>query len=80
MVELIIKNSNICEAKGPLKVLHKLYKEFRIKHPNAWHILMYQKGKVRWDGYIKYVSDTGNFRIGLLPLKLTSSKRTKKVA
>lgn len=67
MVELIIKNSNICEAKGPLKVLHKLYKEFRIKHPNAWHILMYQKGKVRWDGYIKYVSDTGNFRIGLLP-------------
>lgn len=68
MVELIIKNSNICEAKGPLKVLHKLYKEFRIKHPNAWHILMYQKGKVRWDGYIKYVSDTGNFRIGLLPM------------
>lgn len=68
MVELIIKNSNICEAKGPLKVLHKLYKEFRIKHPNAWHILMYQKGKVRWDGYIKYVSDTGNFKIGLLPM------------
>lgn len=46
MVELIIKNSNICEAKGPLKVLHKLYNEFRIKHPNAWHILMYQRVKL----------------------------------
>lgn len=67
MVKIVIQNGNRCELDGSLKVLTKLYNEFKIKHPNAWHIQMYQKGRNRWDGYIKYVSESGTFRIGLLP-------------
>ena len=38
---------------------------FRIKHPDAWHIMMYSRAK-NWDGYVKYISDYGQFKIGLL--------------
>lgn len=67
-VRITITNGNICELDGDRKILIKLFQAFKIKHPNAWHILMYQKGKNNWDGYIKYISDTGKFRIGLLPM------------
>lgn len=67
MVKIIIQNGNRCELDGPLKVITKLYKEFKIKHPNAWHIQRFQRGNNKWDGFIKYISDSGTFRIGLLP-------------
>lgn len=67
MVKIIIQNGNRCELDGSLKVITKLYKEFKIKHPNAWHIQRFQRGRNKWDGFIKYISDSGTFRIGLLP-------------
>ena len=67
MVTIEILNGNICQLDGDRKALIKLYDLFRVKHPNAWHILMYQRGKTKWDGYIKYISDSGRFKIGLLP-------------
>lgn len=67
MVTIEILNGNVCQLDGDRKALIKLYDLFRVKHPNAWHILMYQKGKTHWDGYIKYISDAGRFKIGLLP-------------
>lgn len=67
MINIFIKNSNQCQVEGPLKILTKLYNDFRIKHPDAWHILMRQRGKNRWDGYIKYINERGFFKIGLLP-------------
>ena len=67
MVTITILNGNICELEGPRRVLLQLYSEYKIKHPNAWHIQMYQKGRYKWDGYIKYISDSGRFKIGLLP-------------
>lgn len=63
---ITIDNGNICSLEGPLMVSSKLYEEYRIKHPNAWHIQRYQR-KGGWDGYVKYISNTGRFRIGLLP-------------
>lgn len=66
MTTLTILNGNMCQVEGPLKVTNKLYNDFRIKHPNAWHIRMYQRGNNQWDGYVKYISDRGTFRIGLL--------------
>lgn len=68
MITITILNGNICELDGPQRILIQLYKEYRIKHPNAWHILMYQRGKNKWDGFIKYISDSGRFKIGLLPV------------
>lgn len=71
MNRITIQNANMCKIEGPAKVLLRLFKEFRIKHPNAWHITMYQKnrrGKYQWDGYIKYLSQDGRFKIGLLPM------------
>ena len=67
MVTITIQNGNICQLDGDRKALMKLYDLFRVKHPGAWHIMMYQKGKTKWDGYIKYVTESGRFRIGLLP-------------
>lgn len=67
MTTITIINGNTCKLDGPLKVLRKLYNEFRVRHPNYWHIKMYKKMKYDWDGYIKYVTDSGNFKIGLLP-------------
>lgn len=66
MTTLTIINGNMCQVDGPLRVTSKLYEDFRIKHPNAWHIRMYQRGSNKWDGYVKYISDRGQFRIGLL--------------
>lgn len=74
MVEIVIKNCNQCELHGSKKELIKLYEKFRIKHPNAWHILRYQRTKNKWDGYIKYISDTGTFKIGLLPIIYKTAK------
>lgn len=67
MITITILNGNMCELDGHRKTILQLYNKYRIKHPNAWHIMMYQRGKNRWDGYIKYISDTGKFKIGLLP-------------
>ena len=64
MITIIIKNCNICEIQGPAKYLLKLFEAFKVKHPNAWHIRMY--GRTDWDGFIKYISETGTFKIGLL--------------
>lgn len=67
-VKVVIQNCNLCMLDGPIVILNKLYKEFEIKHPNAWQIQMHAKGGRRaWDGMIHYISDTGKFRIGLLP-------------
>lgn len=64
-VKIIITNNNVGRLEGSAKVLLKLYNAFRIKHPNAWHIMMYQRNN-RWDGYIDYISKTGTFKLGLL--------------
>lgn len=65
MITITIKNCNVCELSGPAKFTNRLYNIFRIKHPDAWHILMYSRAN-NWDGYVKYISDYGQFRIGLL--------------
>lgn len=67
MVTITILNGNICQLEGPTRILLQLYDKFKIKHPNAWHIRMYQGSNSKWDGYIKYISDSGRFKIGLLP-------------
>ena len=67
MITITISNCNICQLDGDRKALVKLYNLYRIKHPGAWHIMMYQRGKDKWDGHIKYISDSGRFKIGLLP-------------
>lgn len=64
---ITIDNGNMCSLEGPLLVSSKLFEMYKVKHPNAWHIQMYQKDKYKWDGFIKYISESGRFRIGLLP-------------
>lgn len=49
---------------GPPVLLKKVYDRLRIKHPNAWYLMQRTRGK--WDGYVKYLSDYGDFQIGLL--------------
>lgn len=65
-VNLIIKNSNRGYLDGPLKILNKLYKEFELRHPNWFQIMKYQRGQNKWDGYIHFISNKGEFELGLL--------------
>lgn len=65
-VNINLINCNQGELDGPLKILNKLYLEFEVKHPNAWHIML--KGKSKWDGKVHYITEYGKFRIGLLPM------------
>ena len=65
MIELTIENSNMCSLRGDRATMVSIYEKFKVKHPSAFYIM--KKGNSRWDGYIKYISEAGRFRIGLLP-------------
>ena len=67
MSSIIIKNGNICELDIPLKYANKLYNQFAIRHPNAFYLRTRVKGMANWDGTVKFITKTGQFKIGLLP-------------
>ena len=67
-VNIYIKNSNRGSLDGPLKILNKLYNEFEIKHPNWFQIMKYQIGQNKWDGKIHFISNKGEFELGLLQM------------
>jgi len=59
-------NNNKFKLSGNLKVLKKIYDDLKVKHPNAYFLRPYmEKG---WDGKIKFLSDSGYAKTGLLPL------------
>lgn len=66
-MKIIIRNCNVAELDIPLKYATKLYNEFAIRHPNAFYLRTRQLGMQNWDGKIKYITKTGQFKIGLLP-------------
>lgn len=66
-MKIIIRNCNVAELDIPLKYATKLYNEFAIRHPNAFYLRTRQRGMQNWDGKIKYITKTGQFKIGLLP-------------
>lgn len=72
MITITITNNNSGQITGHPLSIEKLRSMFRIKHPNAWHIIRY--GKTRWDGYVKYISDRGYFKTGLFPKILEVAK------
>lgn len=65
-MKIIIRNCNVAELNIPLKYAIKLYNEFAIRHPNAFYLRTRQRGMQNWDGKIKYITKTGQFKIGLL--------------
>lgn len=65
-MKIIIRNCNVAELDIPLKYATKLYNEFAIRHPNAFYLRTRQLGMQNWDGKIKYITKTGQFKIGLL--------------
>lgn len=67
MARIIIKNCNIAELDIPLRYAQKLFNDFAIRHPNAFYLKTRVRGMRDWDGKIKYISKTGQFKIGLLP-------------
>ena len=59
-------NNNKFRLTGNLKILNKVYEDMKVKHPNAWHLRSYMEPG--WDGKIKYLTDAGYAKTGLLPL------------
>lgn len=66
-VKIIIRNGMVCQLDGSLLVMKKIYDQFKVKHPAAWQIMRYSKSNGKWDGMVKYISNTGTFKLGLLP-------------
>ena len=67
MGKILIKNCNVGEVDIPLKVANKLYNDLRVRHPNAFYLITRMKNLRNWDGYVKFLSEKGQFKIGLLP-------------
>lgn len=65
-ITITLINCNQGHIQGGAKIMLKLYKQYSIKHPNAFQIMRFSRGKNPWDGIIHYISDTGKFKIGLL--------------
>lgn len=62
-------NNNKFKLSGNLKVLNKVYEDMKVRHPNAFYLRAYMEPG--WDGKIKYITDSGYAKTGLLP-KVTS--------
>ena len=59
-------NNNKVHLTGNLKVLNKIFEDMKVRHPNAYYLRPYmEKG---WDGKIKYLTDQGYSKSGLLPM------------
>jgi len=59
-------NNNKFKLSGNMKVLNKVYEDMKVRHPNQWYLRPYMDPG--WDGKIKYISDAGYARTGLLPM------------
>ena len=71
MSKIVIQNCNQCYMDIPLKEAQTIFKEYQVKHPNAFYL----RGRVKgWDGIVRFITKTGSFKIGLLPSVLASCK------
>lgn len=61
-----MNNNNTFELDGKRKVLLKLYKAFKLKHPNAFYLRKAGVMPRGWDGHVDYISENLKFRAGLL--------------
>jgi len=67
MVTITMTNNNRYSLDGSQKALIKIYKKYKIKHPQAFFLRRSGNVQKGWDGCIDYVSETGNFNSGFLP-------------
>lgn len=67
MGKILIRNCNQCELDIPLKYANQLYKDLQIRHPQAFYLTTRMKNLRNWDGYVKFITARGQFKIGLLP-------------
>ena len=66
MVRILKNNNNTFELEGKQKSLMKIYKAFKLKHPNAFFLRKSAAMPKGWDGHVDYVNENGKFKPGLL--------------
>jgi superfamily II DNA or RNA helicase len=59
-------NNNIVKLKGDLKILNTLFEKLQVRHPNAFWLRSYMPRG--WNGKIKYLTEKGQSKTGLLPM------------
>ena len=59
-------NNNTVQLKGDLKTLNIVFDELQIRHPNAFYLRPHMPRG--WNGKIKYLTEKGQSKTGLLPL------------
>lgn len=71
----ILIDSNKSRVIGSAKIIHMLHTTIKIKHPRYFWSVAYRKRQ--WDGYVKYVTETGSFSTGLLNQVIDVLKENK---
>lgn len=59
-------NNNKFQLKGNMKVLNKVYEDMKVRHPKQWYLRPHMPPG--WDGKIKFITDSGYAKAGLLPM------------
>jgi len=65
MIQITL-NNNKFKLRGNQPVLNKIFEDMKVKHPNQWFIRPYMEPG--WDGKIKYLTEAGYAKTGLLPM------------
>lgn len=65
MVKIVINNNNLFQLEGNLKVLDKLYKKYKLKHPGAFFLRKSGVMGSSWDGHVNYITEGYKFKPGL---------------
>lgn len=66
MIKIEVTN-NKCRLVGDRKILMKVQKKFKVRHPNGFFLRKGGYVQPGWDGNIDYITDANYFKTGLLP-------------
>lgn len=72
MIFLEINNNKIRVSGNP-KECNIIFEGMKVRHPNAFYLRPYMERG--WDGKIKYISDSGYAKTGLLPMITSKLKK-----
>lgn len=76
MIKIEIGNQK-CKIIANVVHFEKIYKKFKIKHPQAFYIRRSGAAQPNWDGCVDFITQAGYFKIGLLPQVINLIKADK---
>ena len=70
----IAVNNNQCVLDANLRTMIAIRESMKLKHPNAYYLRVKGYMQPGWDGCIHYMTESGKFDTGLLPMVVAYAK------